>query len=113
MYAPHCASDEMYEGDCVKQCNCSPCPEECECGCKLSDDCSCECEESDYWDDENSTIVRGKWMFDGCKSIAEMVEALKKQITFLEGMKADGWEVREEIDDDYAFLHRTPQEKET
>lgn len=100
MYAPHCASDEMYE----EQCKCDPCPEEC--------DCCCECEETDDWDDENSTIVRGKWMFDGCKTIAEMVEALKRQITFLEEMKKDGWEVRAEIDDDYAFLHRTPQEKE-
>lgn len=96
MYAPHCASDEMYE-------------EQCECEC----DCECNCEETDDWDDKNSTIVRGKWMFDGCKTIAEMVEALKRQITFLEGMKKEGWEVRDEIDDDYAFLHRTPEEKET
>lgn len=105
MYAPHNAADEMYEDKQVDtetdKCNCNPCTKECN-SCCCDDDC-------EDWDEENTTIVRGKWVFDGCKSIDEMVEALKGKIAYIEQLKKDGWEVRETIDDDWAFLHRTPQ----
>ena len=109
MYAPHNAADEMYEDKQVesekcKLCDCNPCTKECD------DECnSCCCDEDEDWDDENTTIVRGKWVFDGCKSIDEMVEALKEKIAYIEQLKKDGWEVQEVIYDDYAFLYRTPQ----
>jgi hypothetical protein len=111
MYAPHCAADELFEEDCVERCKCAPCiceKEESECDYEECDcDASCgRSQDTDDWDDENGTIVRGKWMFDGCKTISEMVEALQKQILILEEMKSEGWEVSETVHDDYAHLHR-------
>ena len=105
-YAPHNAADELFETQTDKNkyelCHADPCTKE------YDDECNCCDEEtSDDYDEENNTIIRGKWMFDGCKTIEEMIDALNGQITLLEQLKKDGWELCDTVHDDYAYLHRT------
>ena len=50
------------------------------------------------------TVVRGKWMFDGCKTVGEMAERAEKFAAGLREMAADGVTLRGEVEDDYAFL---------
>lgn len=69
-----------------------------------------EDEEDDEWeDDENSTILRGKWIFDGSKSIDDMIEKLRKEIELLEELKKEGYYVCDTVDDDYAFLRKNDE----
>lgn len=53
-------------------------------------------------DDEKT--VRAKWTFDGAKSIDEMVEALERKAEYLKELKGEGWKLKQEVKDDYAFL---------
>lgn len=98
-------------------CPCDPCEcEDCECS-----DCDCDCETSSCTseevtdtsedddfpednDDERSCILRGKWMYDGSKTIDEMIAALQREITLLTDLKNDGWDLEHEVQDDYAYL---------
>ncbi len=64
-----------------------------------------EPDEDEY---ENDMVIRGKWVYDGAASIDEMIERLQQTIAYLRQLKADGWVVRERIDDDYAFLRPPP-----
>lgn len=56
------------------------------------------------------TIVRGKWMFDGCKDLSEMVDACLDMANELASMKKAGIKLVGEVGDDYAFLE-TENEK--
>jgi hypothetical protein len=68
---------------------------------------STEISESEYdFDDENRTIVRAKWIYDGAENIDQMIERLYARIEILQQMKEEGWEVEEPVDDDYAFMKR-------
>ncbi len=49
-------------------------------------------------------IVRGKFIFDGAKSIDDMVDSLVEEINILRKMKAAGIWVKEEVDQDHAHL---------
>ena len=49
-------------------------------------------------------IMRGKFVYDGAKSIDDMVDSLVDEINLLRKMKAAGISLREEVEDDYAFL---------
>ena len=59
-----------------------------------------------YWElfHENTELWRGKWIYDGCKTILEMIERLKSSIESLEELHKDGWKVSDEVQDDYATL---------
>lgn len=48
--------------------------------------------------------IRGKWMFDGCKTVEDIVKTLKGQVRYYEKMAKDGWQLREPVEDDYGFL---------
>ena len=49
-------------------------------------------------------IVRGKFVYDGCKTIDEMVDSLVEEINLLRQMRDAGIVLREEVEDDYAFV---------
>ena len=49
-------------------------------------------------------IVRGKFIFDGSKTIDEMVDQLVQEITMLRKMRDAGIQLKEEVDQDYAHL---------
>ncbi len=104
----------------TENCPCHPdcgCEEECKkegnnCPC---DDCECYDEDASYtdsysedFDEENNTILRGKWIYDGSKTIDDMVECLRREIRLLSDLKNDGWRLKDEVSDDYAFLEREP-----
>lgn len=50
------------------------------------------------------SIIRAKWMFDGCKTFPEMIERLEGMKVELENYQKNGVEISQEIDDDYGFL---------
>lgn len=49
-------------------------------------------------------IMRGKFVYDGSKTISDMVDSLVEEITLLRKMGAAGIELREEVDNDHAHL---------
>lgn len=49
-------------------------------------------------------IVRGKWIYDGCKNVKEMIKALKKEINYLKRYDQKEIKLVEKIHDDYAFF---------
>jgi len=65
---------------------------------------STEAETDDEFDEENTCILRGKWVYDGSKTIDEMIAALQKEISLLSDLKSDGWTLAKEVQDDYAYL---------
>lgn len=48
----------------------------------------------------NPVPVQGKWIYDDCDTVDAMIEALKGQITYLEGLKDHGWNTIERNGDD-------------
>lgn len=84
-----------------KECHCDPCD------CVSDDEDNDEEEdEEEELDDENKSILRGKWLYDGSKTIDDMIECLEKEIKFLADLKNDGWFLTDEVVDDYAFIQR-------
>ena len=65
--------------------------------------------DSDTESDSNCEILRGKWMLDGCCSLAEVGARLQEEIRHVEELQRDGWELREEIADDYGFMWKRDQ----
>lgn len=61
-------------------------------------------EEYDELDDDKTSILRGKWIYDGASSIAEMIEALQREIALLKDLQDDGWVLQEKVTDDHAVL---------
>lgn len=74
------------------------------CPCKC-DPCTCEICECDVPVDD-CKIVRGKWIYDGCASIEEMVERLQQQMEHLKTLQDEGWSVSGITKDDYTFMHK-------
>lgn len=56
------------------------------------------------FDDDHSCILRGKWLFDGSKTIDDMIAALQREIVLLTDLKNDGWVLETDVEDDYAYL---------
>ena len=65
-----------------------------------------EYEEENEEEDENTICIRAKWMFENCKTIDEIIERLKAEITHYEKMKSEGYELIDEVMDDYGFLKK-------
>ena len=55
--------------------------------------------DEDEW--ENTVTIRAKWSYDGAKTIDEIIERLHEQIEHFTQMKAEGWELISEIQDDW------------
>jgi hypothetical protein len=51
-------------------------------------------------------IIRAKWQLDGCNSLLECADAWKDMAATCRLYKAQGWELREEISNDFGFLAR-------
>ena len=50
--------------------------------------------------------IRAKWTFDGAKTLAEAAGRLRDYAADLEGLALLGFELRDEIVDDYGFVGR-------
>eukprot|EP00887_Chlorella_sp_A99_P002845 scaffold6.g2845.t1 len=44
---------------------------------------------------------RGKWMLDGCSTLAEVRQRLREQIECFKQLEEEGWQLRDEVQDDY------------
>ena len=96
-----------------KECPCNHCEEETS-ESEYDEDESCITDSSDDYDDENNTVLRGKWLFTGSDTIDDMIECLQKEIKLLTDLKRDGWYLTQQVDDDYAFIRRdVPSTQET
>jgi len=57
-------------------------------------------------------IERAKWTFDGARTIQEMAFKLRARADLLRELANKGWELREPVHDDHAFLQRDLSEEE-
>ncbi len=103
--------------DCGNECKCSDCKcndinegctwgkNGCEC-CQNKEDEEEEIEKTESVgsteSDVDDTILRGKWIYDGCNSIDDMIQRLHEEITLLEDLKREGWYLVDEVENDYA-----------
>ena len=58
-------------------------------------------------DDHDCHIIRAKWTMDGAWNLDEAVRKLLRFAEYLQTIKADGWELRSPIDDDYGYVYQT------
>lgn len=63
-------------------------------------------DEEEQWDEENEDIIRAKWIFDGAKTLDEVIDRLKDQIEVIKKLKEDGWELIDEVADDYGIIRK-------
>ena len=63
-------------------------------------------EEEEEYDEENNDIIRAKWCIDGCKTLEECAQALEAYAEHMRQLKQEGWELTEEVSDDYGFIHK-------
>lgn len=52
----------------------------------------------------SSKVVHGKWIYDGCQSIEEMIRRLYLEAERMKQFQSDGWQLFNRVEDDYAFL---------
>jgi hypothetical protein len=96
-----------------ESCNCHPIDNDLEanectcanCECNDCNDCN-DCTESVGSADSTveDTILRGKWIYDGSKSIDDMILRLQQESVLLEDLKRDGWYLVNEVSHDYACI---------
>ena len=51
-------------------------------------------------------VVRAKWLMDGAKTLSEAANKLEQEAKRLRELERDGWELSEEIDDDYGSIEK-------
>lgn len=55
-------------------------------------------------DSPTKKIVCARYLYDGCKSMDDMVKALRDEVTYLLDMKAKGWQLETTIANDRGVL---------
>lgn len=60
--------------------------------------------------DSDTEILRAKWMFDGAKTLDEVITCLEKQIEYIKALQEDGWELTGPVDDDYGFMKQKQED---
>ncbi len=71
------------------------------------DECESEPEEEEEDDyDDDAPIIRCKWQMDGASTLDEAIEKMYEFIEYLRSLQAEGWELRDTVDDDYGFLKK-------
>ena len=73
------------------------------------DSTSIRISEDDSGDDEEDIVIRAKWIMDDAKTLDEAMEKVEGFIAYLRELKADGWELRDPVRDDYGFVYKTSQ----
>ena len=58
-------------------------------------------------DSENDLTIRAKWQMDGAATLEDAATKLEAFAQYLRALKAEGWELRAPIDDDYGFCKKT------
>jgi hypothetical protein len=60
----------------------------------------------DEYAETREILIRAKWTFDGAKTLTEAAQRLRDYAASLDGLAAIGFELRDEIVDDYGFIGR-------
>jgi hypothetical protein len=60
-------------------------------------------EYDDDWD-ENVQTIRGKFMFENAKTLDEVIEMIENFKQYVLELKDEGWELIEEVTDDYGHI---------
>ena len=60
----------------------------------------------DEYAEVREICIRAKWTFDGATTLREAAAHLRSYAEDLEGLAALGFELRDEIEDDYGFIGR-------
>jgi hypothetical protein len=66
----------------------------------------------DIDDEEDDRIIRAKWTIDGARTLEEAAVKLERFAAYLREIRAEGWELRRVVDDDYGFLRFTPPQQQ-
>lgn len=64
---------------------------------------------SEEEEEEYDEILRMKWIGDGSKNLDELIEKLKQEISFIQRLKEDGYELISPMCDDYGFIKKRKQ----
>lgn len=70
------------------------------------DDDDCVDTEEEEKEEEEERTIRAKWSMDGARTLAEAARMLVRFAEHLERLGAEGWELRDPIDDDWGFAYR-------
>ena len=54
--------------------------------------------------DDGNSIIRGKWCLDGCRTLQEVIDKLRRDAAAYEELRDAGWELTQQVDDDYGFM---------
>lgn len=57
---------------------------------------------------ENEITIRAKWTMDGAETLDQAIQYLHNFAAGLAEYKAEGWELRDTVGDDYGFLELSP-----
>ena len=69
----------------------------------ICDTCGCDCEQEE---EDKCEVIRAKWTIDGANSLSEAAEMLEMFATHLRNLERNGWQLQEEICDDYGFIRK-------
>jgi predicted transcriptional regulator len=60
---------------------------------------------------KNERTIRAKWTFNGAETIEEMIEKLEEKKEHLKELQEEGFELQNQVEDDYAHLTRDEVEE--
>lgn len=58
-------------------------------------------------------LIRAKWTMDGSESIDQAIEKFEYRAEQLRALKDAGWDIHNPVTNDYAYLRRTPADRDT
>ena len=62
-------------------------------------------------DNRPEILIRAKWTIDGCGTLEEAAKRLEAEAAWYRKLAADGWELDQEVADDYGFLHQVEADR--
>jgi hypothetical protein len=96
---PQCGENSWKEGNTGDHPTCA------KCGYVDPDKNIDNCEHLFEEDEEDDTeIIRAKWTMDGAKTLSEAAEKLRAFAKELEELEGEGWQLEQEVSDDYGFI---------
>lgn len=67
--------------------------------------------ESSYDDSlDDIEYIRAKWTYDGARTLDEVIDRLHAQIEYVKSLQKDGWELIDEVNDDYGPMRKANPE---
>lgn len=64
-------------------------------------------ETEDLSEDHDEVTLRAKWCIDGANNLDEVIQKLHDFIAYVQGLKDEGYELIDTVNDDYGFCRKT------